>query len=56
MLVIEKLGKFCTIKGYGIKIFCFQPEIQEALPNVKSGVEIDESGDSSVLVVVKSGE
>ena len=42
-------GSFCTIKGYGIKIFCFEPEIQEALPNVKSGVEIDESGDLCVL-------
>lgn len=49
-------GSFCITKGYGVKIFCFQREIQEALPNVKSGVEFDESGDLCVLVVVKSGE
>lgn len=46
----------CSIKRYRIKIFWFEHEIQEALPNVKSGVEVDESGDLWVSVIEESVE
>ena len=36
---------------YGIKILWLQYKIQEALPNVKFGVEVDESGDLWLSVI-----
>ena len=38
------------------RIFGLKHEIQEALPNVKSGVEVDESGDLRVSVIEESVE
>lgn len=44
---------FWSIKGYGIKILWLKYKIQEALPNVKFGVEVDESGDLWLSVIEK---